>query len=78
MTTFFQVVGYAALAIITFALFDMIYFKHFRWRNGYQAWTGKKFVSRYSGPRKKKALHEAGEAVDGVGSGAPYYEGEQT
>jgi hypothetical protein len=77
MTTFFQVVGYAALAIITFALFDMIYFKHFRWRNGYQAWTGKKFVSRYSGPRKKKEPRVVKEVLSNK-IYTPYDEEEQT
>ncbi len=60
MTTFFQAIGYIALAVITLALFDMIYFKHFRWHNGYQAWTGKKYVSRYSDkPRVKRGKETA-------------------
>jgi hypothetical protein len=53
MNTFFQAVGYIALSLFVLALLDMLYFKHFRWTAGYQAWTGKKGVHKRRGPRKR-------------------------
>ncbi len=70
MTTFLQVIGYIALAAIILALFDMIYSKHFRWLNGYHAWTGKK------GVHKKRRSREFRDVLPEPQT--PYDEGEQT
>ena len=61
MNTFLQISAFIFYLLIIAVLVDIIYTRHYNWHNGIQVWRGKKFASRYSGPRKKKPAYEEGE-----------------